>query len=369
MRKINIVKLLTICIPIFYNITDQGLLPKYSQYIPLIFIVIFMIVSKEKIVIERSIKVVVLLIFLTYVCIPIISFNFGKNNIVLESLYIVLNIIFVLALISLRTYSKKYGIKCIVKSLMIGNFIGVTYSLLRNFNNFNNNNLKWIGSSNRVARASFGYSHANFAAMFILFNILIIYIYFFIIENNRKIFATILISLFTITMLFTASRTAIFCVGIFFLLEIIKNILQRLNWIQKIFIICLSSITLIILVMGLKIYNLQIDLDLRSLYVRIGSLKNNIDILNKNSFLLGNGGVSISNMHNYITTILMYGIVGLLTMLINIIYISINSIKNKNYFIFNLIITVIVYSTMENIIFVPGVLISVLFWGLIFLYL
>lgn len=380
MKKIDIIKFLTMCIPIFYNLTDQGLFPKYSQYIPFVFIVIFMIISKERVIVEHSVKVVVLLIFLTYVCIPIISFNFGKNNIVFESLYMGLNIIFVLALISLRVYSKKYGDKCIIKSLMIGNSFGIIYPLLCNFNDFNYNNLRWIGSSSRASRANFGYSHANFAAMFIFFNILIIYIYFFIIGNNKKVFATILINLFIIIMLFTASRTAILCVGIFFLLEVMKNILQRLNWAQRIFIICLSGITLIILIIAINIYNVRIELDLTSLYVRISNLRNNINILNKNSFLLGNGGVNISSMHNYITnmrisdnwyitTILMYGSVGLMIMIINIIYILRSSIKNKNYFMVNLIITFIIYSTMENIMFVPGVLISMLFWGIIFIYL
>lgn len=71
----------------------------------------------------------------------------------------------------------------------------------------------------------------------------------------------------------------------------------------------------------------------------------------------------------YITAMLMYGIIGVIIMLFNVFYIVINSIKMKNYFIVNLIITFIIYSTMENVLFVPGALISMLFWGLIFMFL
>ncbi len=360
--------------------TDQGVFPKYSQYIPLIFLIIFTIVSKEKIFIANSVKVVVSLVFLTYVFIPIVSFNLGKNNLVVESLYTILNIIFIIFMLVLRVYSKKYGMEFILKNLIIGNSIGLTYSFLCNLNSFTHDNLKWITSANRTYRAHFGYSHANFAAMFIFSNILMIYVYYYIIKNECRWRGVILIVIFTIIMLFTGSRTAVLCEGIFLLLEIIRNILKRVNLWLKIFLICLIIIILIVTGIFLNIYGFNVSLDLESLYVRINSLKNNISILKGKSLFFGNGAINISSMQDYvsnmkisdnwyITAMLMYGIIGVIIMLFNVFYIVINSIKMKNYFIVNLIITFIIYSTMENVLFVPGALISMLFWGLIFMFL
>ena len=102
--------------------------------------------------------------------------------------------------------------------------------------------------------------------------------------------------------------------------------------------------------------------------------------MNSNRLITGFGPISISSISRtlpikitdtwYITHILSFGLISLILISVNIAYSLILFSKNlndKNGYIVPLILVLLFYSLAENVLFVPGTLISWVFWMIIYL--
>ncbi|GMK41166.1 hypothetical protein PCCS19_42220 [Paenibacillus sp. CCS19] len=68
----------------------------------------------------------------------------------------------------------------------------------------------------------------------------------------------------------------------------------------------------------------------------------------------------------YVTHLIQFGIVGMAIFVFNIILVTFYSLKHHQYKVISLLIVLLFYSGAENVMFLPGVLISWVFWVVIF---
>lgn len=376
----KLIYVLITIIPIIYQI--QGMKNTnidLIQYIPMFCINVVLIIYfyRKRISISKHYIKVAIILTITIIGMPIITFNINSTYFINSLLYSLLYLNFIIFIILLSNYMVNGMYFKVIKCFCIGNSVILIINIASNLVNISFENLfiNIFGIFNDIKIVeSFGYKHPNLAAIYILIQILLIYLYF----NNRKL--TVKISIFILTiiicliicLILTGSRTAIICLAIFI---IFKSIYMIFNKIDK--RLQITIITLVISIAGIILFNFNFDnLNfVESINIRIKSIKDIINYIRYNgNIFIGIGPSSVSQIalytlgigapdNGFIVILIQYGIVGLVSILGCILYLFKFNKNNLNNI--NMTICLLFYSLTENVLFVPGVLISLIVWILI----
>ena len=331
-------------------------------YILIILTGLISVFSKNDFFISIKGILFLMIISIVYFIFPSLSFNMHIDTI---SYYIFIICFIIVTYISgyiLTKYKRK-----VLKRMKILSGSLLFYQILININQITFESLIGVFTGDRFHRAQFGYSHANFAAMFIVFEILLVY--FNSKENKKYKFAILEGAFWMISLLATGSRSAVYSLGVFFISETIFYISRIFKQINK-----LVYVMIVIILINLAVVYLGEDIMANS-SGRDVQIKNNMEVMiNEGSVLFGNGGGRVSKINEnegirfsdnwYMTSIINSGICGLILMLSTIIYIFIRIFKNikKDTIIVSFYIMMFIYSLSENMLFVPGVLLSWFLW-------
>lgn len=365
-------------IPIIFQSQLFFKLPSKIIYVPYIMITFLFIFFKVyKIRISMKCVLITLNLIIAYIFMPIISFNIGFSDFSDNLFYTFLNLFMIISLSTVSyNISKNDYDKLLRWSLKSNSFI-LILAIISNINQINKITLSGIFLESRISRANFNLGHPNFAALFLVIEIILIYLVIF--KRDKKVIGLLWIILFCIPLLCTGSRTGIFSIIIFFISELILVSItnEKIGIKGKVLI----AITLIIVIVG-ALYNSKIlSYLIENSSGRDFSAIENIKLLIENrKILFGYGPVQISNMKYiikglhvsdnwYISHLVRYGIISLCLIMISIIVIlqkCMKKIDSNNTYIISLIIMILFYSGAENVLFVPGVCLSWITWIILY---
>lgn len=365
-------------IPIGYQIVNVYNLNSNWIYLGFIIInVLFLFKLKGKIPINKKVLFISGNFIIAYILIPILFNTIGNVNLKNSILYMGLFLLFINALTIITLFLKKEDYKNILISTLIGNSLFLVFMIFLNINQINSGTVLSIITGNRPIRADFSFGHPNTAAMFIFIEILLIYLIFIDIFN-KKIMGNTLIVMFILPLLATGSRTSLYSLLLFFVLELYRKKIYKIKSNYKKFFV----FTIVLPVGIFLLSKFDLTTFLNSSSGRNEFVKYNINyIMASNRLIMGFGPTPVTSMRDflpelvitdtwYITHILSFGIISLGIIMVNIIYLLIIFIKNinvKNGHVISLIIVLLFYSGAENVLFIPGTIISWFFWMIIYL--
>ena len=371
-RRIDLIDLLIFTIPFLFQVCyvfDVTVNVVYSVYI---IILLLHIIRRQRLTINHSYKIIGIAVFGVYFLIPIISFN--VNWYTFSYVGLLLLFYFIISILGERI---RDNFLVTIKGMLAGNTLLLAYQILINISEINSNSLLLVFNGERDGRAYFGYSHPNSAAMFMVIEM--IFIYLLVrkgkVKKLHKFILTVVGLCFTVPLLATGSRTAFYALIIFTIVESFYFIIKRFKK-YKFFISVSTGLALFLLFFEkiLKFYN-------ENASGRSDNTLKNINILiDRDSVFFGLGSSRISDLTNtlgvtivdnwYMYIFICYGFCGLGFMLFNLFHYFKKQIKyniqSKDSYSISLIITLLFYSYAENVMFVPGVLLSLVFWGLIY---
>lgn len=370
----KIVNFSAISIPLIFQIILKNGVSSYLMYIPYIIICIAFLFIKRKIKVNKSIVAISIGIVIVYLFLPFLFLTITYNNFKTNIFYSILNIVFLFAIIITSAEIKRNEYEFILRGTLISNTIYLSYLIIKNFYQINLQSIQLVFNGNRQGRADFQLGHPNIAAMFIVVNIILIYIVIYKIYNMKKI--AIMLSLsFVIPLLSTGSRTASYSLLLFYVLELYWNKLKQCD--EKIRIICtLIFISGVIYIL----YSYLLQYFLENSSGRNVAIINNIEVLIKNKKILyGFGPIQISRLKRiisqlmisdnwYMTQLIRYGIIGLGIIVFILVLLVKNLFKCKyeNRYGISLLIMLLFYSFAENVLFVPGVILPWVCWMIFF---
>lgn len=382
MKKSNYIKIMMILImliPMINQINNMGIRLGNAIYFPFIMIILVTIISKEgrkNLFSKNNFKIrnIAMIMSLAYLVAPILGLTIFKYTPKDNIVYVVLFIIFILNLYIVGTII--YGYKeyiLFIKYSLLGNSILLIYNLGININELMNIDFSTILTTNRITRAAFGFLHPNTTAMYILIQIILVYLYLIKIKKKSKK-GLILISILSIFLIGTGSRTANISMVLFIVLLLYLKFINNFNkWIRA--TITIASIIVLFLVL---VYKVDISNILAASSGRDRAFFYNMNIIiNNNSLLTGIAPASIEEINKiffldfadnwFIVQIIQFGIIGLFIisgLLLKLLY---RFMKMKNNIAIILIIVMLFYSIAERVLLVPGVTLSWVFWSLLFI--
>ncbi len=367
--KINL--FLILIIPITSQLSTTYLNLGSIIYIPYILIIITSLFYKKNNLKNTKnynlVSIILTVITLSFIISPIVSFNIFKYDPIKNIMYIMLFLIFILTIFIVSiNFINNYN--DFLKFSLIGNSIILIYNLIFNIKELNYINFQTILTENRGDRASFGFVHPNIAAMFIIIEMILIYL-FFIKEKKKCFIPYINISILCIFLIATGSRTANIVVVIFSIFSIYNKLIKRLNvYIRLIMFLIMISIALILLTYKFDLNSILQNSSGRDIAFSI----NIVSIKTYGNILTGISPQSIENLSKYIfldyadnwylVQLIQFGFIGLIIFFISIIFMIYIFIKNNNKVCLNLLICLLIYSFAERVLFVPGVLLSFIIW-------
>lgn len=375
-RYVKSILLLIALIPFLnqFNNTYGGL--GYLIYVPYIMIIVVanLYRKKEDSTISNNslIQIVVVLLLFSYTISPVLGLTIFKYTPLENIIYIALFYIFIIFLFNIyKIIDSKEKYNELLKYITIGNSLILIINLTLNINEIQYIDFNTILTNERAIRASFGINHPNTTAMYILIEMLLIYL-FIIKEKKKKKIGFIIILILSVFLIATGSRTANICLIIFILLEVYSNITKRLNkYIRVNIFLVMLSIGILFLV-----YKSDFSSLLNSMSGRDRAFINNLYAIKEyGNILVGIAPTSIMVLNNqcmldfadnwYIVQMIQFGILGIIPIFVTIIILLTRFMKYRNTMMVNLILVMLVYSTAERVLFVPGVNLSVILWILI----
>jgi len=366
----KIVNFSAISIPLIFQIILRNGMSSSLMYIPYIIICLAFLFIKRKIKINNYTIKISIGIIIAYLFLPFLFLTITYNNFKTNIFYTILNVIFLFAIVLISAEIKKDEYKFILVGTLISNTIYLSYLIILNFNEINLQSIQLVFNGDRKGRANFQLGHPNFAAMFILVTLILIYIVIYKIYNMKKS-AIILSLLFVIPLLATGSRTASYSLLLFYILEIYFYILKCCD--ERIKIILKLVCVLVIIYIS---YAYFYEYFQENGSGRSGAIIKNIKVLIDNKRILyGFGPIQVSRLKKtipelaisdnwYITEVIRYGIIGLGIMAYVVILLvkALLKCKGKSNYAVSLLILLLFYSFTENVLFIPGVILSYVCW-------
>ncbi|MED4047506.1 hypothetical protein [Priestia megaterium] len=340
----------------------------FLLYVPYLTINLLFILLKRKLNVNPFMQVVFILLFVTYIITPILGLTIFKYDPLNNLFYISLYVIFIFSILVVVSFINKQNYQSVILALLLGNSVLLIINIIVNISDINLVNLKWVFGEDRESRAYFGFSHPNTAGMYIFIEILLLSLWR---KYNNKIIFLFNVFLFFILVL-TGSRTAILALVLFILLELYAKL--KIKWNLYLSAAFTWGIVLPLLILLLK------DIDFGSFFKNISgrdvaAVQNIQVLLSTNNAIFGIAPVNVSNLKSingltysdnwYITHTIQFGIVSLLLFMFNLFILFLESIRHRNKLSINLLLLIIFYSFAENVMFVPGVLMSCIVWILI----
>lgn len=372
--------MLVAIIPFINQLHNLGLNIEKLIYIPFIGIILcFLTMKKNKndLIVNLEIKFsngagfIFICMILSYILSPIIGLTLFKYDPISNIMYISLFIIFILALIILHTtINTEQRYYYTLKSLLCGNSIVLIFNLLKNITDISDINFSTILTSDREVRAIYGFSHPNTVSMFLLVEMLLIYLILKKYKREKyRIVSSISIFTLLIFLISTGSRTAILVVCLFILLSILDKLKEKLAIKLK---ICLNIVIMVVIMLFL-LYKFDLNVFLANSSGRDTAIIQNISsVIKYGTILYGIAPVNISILNEpcnlgftdnwFIVQLIQFGLIGIIFMIFCIGKMFKIYNKNKNYTCMNLLISILFYGFAERVVFVPGVLLSVIIW-------
>lgn len=377
----RMISLLIIIIPLLYQIIGlQGINVEYIQYIPIMIINVLLCIyfCKYRVYIRKiSLRLANIIIF-GIILLPLITFNFDPLNFKPGFLYSILYINLIIFIILLSSYMRGGKFKATILDLLIGNSLILIMNIILNINKLSISiciqNL--IGIFNDIKFVEFfGYKHSNLAALYILLEILLIYIYSKVSSGFLNKYKNIIIVFFILVLMRTGSRTAIIVTIIYSIFNILYKLINKLNGKYKLLICIFLGILTFMLYVFLSQKNIDLAESIDERVLMVGQVMEYMN--NNNSFINGIGPTSVTGIkeyiininppdNGYITLLIQYGIIGLISVVIVLLILIYKNNKISNSDNIALIISLLIYSLTEAVLFVPGVLISVIVWVIVF---
>ena len=370
MKKETLLKWLIWLFPAVFQISNiyKTTLPTYILYLAVFFCYFIMIKKNRHL--ERNLYYMILVIIGVYLLIPLLS-RYAEFQTITYSMYILL--FFLDSYICGITMSNSDDKISFLKGWLVSNSSILGMQLIKNKSGYSLSAFMTVFSGERHGRSYFGYSHPNFAGMFLIMETILIYL---VIRGESRKSYRILLSCIElgvlITICMTGSRGALYCTILFYSFEFIRKLSDLFPRIKKI------TYFILIIIFIYTCINMYGDSVIENSSGRYDLLWENFEFLNDSgTLLLGNGGLPISSKISgisfsdnwYMTTIINVGLFGFIFLIILFTVFFLNLLKKENdnisISILSIVLMLIAYSFSENMFFVPGVGISWLSWSLI----
>lgn len=379
--NMSILLLCIMSIPLLNQMNNSNMLIGNLIYAPFMVIIIIYLLNRKEMLKERAYKsnnkviIACILMIVGYTLPPILGLTIFKYTPISNMIYIILFCVFIFYLyIVSYVISTEKQFMSFLKYSLLGNSLILITNIILNLDELKYIEFNTILSNERNLRAYFGFSHPNTTAMYILIEMLLIYLIYIKINNKKKIIGILFISILSIFLISTGSRTANMSLIIFILLEIYSHCIKRLNKYMRISILFLTTSFLFILLIN----KVDISYILSNSSGRDRALINNIKAIKEyGNFVFGIAPTSIEILKSkcmldytdnwIITQMIQFGILGVVIILSSIIILLIEFIKYRNYICINLLLTLFFYSMAERVLFVPGVTLSWFIWSLLFI--
>lgn len=321
--------------------------------------------------INKTVFICCLCVFFSYFLVPLASGNSQMQTV----LYCAFMILFLLdTYICGKQLCNSDNERFLLVGWLFSNTIPLLYQLFCNRKGYSYSAFMTVFSGVRQGRSYFGYSHPNFAGMFLVMEVVLLYMAVMKAEKKPPkifLFWGIIFTIFTICM--TGSRTSLYCSVLFLVIELsFKFIGVFKKWRKFVYpLFIVFFLAACIMAFG--------DSIIENSSGRLNLLQSNYRVLlEEGNLLLGTGGLSVSSdksniSHSdnwFMTAIINTGLVGFavtITMILQLfITVSRKHISNSlNSTVTSMCLVIIIYSCAENMLFVPGVGISWLVWSLV----
>ncbi|MCR5742968.1 MAG: hypothetical protein K6F92_04455 [Lachnospiraceae bacterium] len=371
--------ILLFCMPAIYELATIGVLPNNVMYVPLIIMLIYeYIIKGKRPQITKKYLLFGALMALAYIFSSLLSFELMVNDV----MYVILIFAMFFSLPVFGDIMSK-NILCATRLLYLGNAVVLYPLLCMNVSKISFaqilNSLAVDGMS-RFGRNYFGFYHPNTAALMIVTQIVLSVI---LVSKSRKLMEKIVVSIIILPMIIcllsAGSRTAVIAVFLlFFLLFIFKSLkfTPHFRFITYLVIVCAAVIVAINTdVVNMLIYNSSGRFYSTQLIVK--------EMNNQGRLLFGIGVHQISSgsisrilggifiVDNwYVYMFVSTGIIGFVSIVFGLVYyfrviIKDTPVSQNRFLIRALIACLLVYGLAENVVFVPGVLYSIITWILL----
>ncbi|WWB84947.1 hypothetical protein V5F90_18755 [Priestia aryabhattai] len=332
--------------------------------------------------INKQSKIFVTITFAVYIFMPLATFNVVQLDFYSNIDTIIFDFIFILVIVFISQYSaSKLVFHRIIIAIAIGNGMYIIPQIILNLPDLLSiSNYTWIVDGERTSRATYGMRHANFTGTTLLIQLLSL---FFLLANIKGRFrqAVLLIIELVLFMalLTTGNRAAVYGIGI-------STIFVSCLFILKLFSVNIRKL-IIFYFLILVVAFMTFVFDWNNFYNSSASLIERYTIMKSvfkeineygdyffgiapiDQISLAGKYLFLRNDNSFVQTIVLYGFIGLILMLILIIYLLFKEIniyfqENSKQSMFKLIVfaTAISYSTMEITLFAHGYPLSLFFW-------
>lgn len=377
----KIILILIAMIPITYQIV--GLKDgnyNYIQYIPMLFLNIALMVYfyKRKVKLIKESLIVFLMLCMAVLIVPFVMSIISKTLFMENILYTMFYANFIVMILLLTNYMAGGKFKSTIGSLLVGNTIVLLINILKNRNDISidkcianiSNILKFVDQKEILY---LGFNHPNLVSMFIIIEMLLLYEYKKTVINIKiRICFDLIIILWIIPLLATGSRTAIVCSVIFFIVKVFFWFFLKIKTCWKIAIITIVIMLLCIILGNINFTKINLT---ESMSGRMTDVTSLFSYLNENKKLITGIGPTNSTLNyvhtwgiegtpdnGYLAIIAQYGIIGFVLIMSALVYIFYINFNKKNSTNCGLIITFLIYSCVENVLFISRVWMCVLIW-------
>jgi|GEM_PF-1737095 len=372
LSKSNSMLFLIACVPFFNQLVNMNGNFPYIQYMPYILMIIAFIYARAPIDISSEGKVILFIFVGVYTISPIVGQTIYKYDPVKNLIYIFLFLIFILSLSAAVSYIQYDNYRTVLTMILIGNSLLLVYNLLTHLNQINIENYNWILTGDRDSRARFGFMHPNTAGMFLFLEIMLIHYLQRLGYGNRSVWGAA-IGVLLLFLFATGSRTAVISTILFFVFHWYAAAVSRID--RKLQLSIFFGVIVPGIILYLYRFNIADFFDEAS--GRSSNLVQNINVLvQHNAVVFGIAPINVSDLkvlidgltfsdNWYVTHLIQFGLIGMALFIFNVFMIMIVSIRQGKLSIITLLIILLFYSGAENVMFIPGVLISWVMWIMI----
>lgn len=355
--------LLFAMIPLFFQLQQYVDFPfddiPLFQYIPYLLIFFFSFITKKLFVINKTKKAMLFgtVLFFNYLFFHIIFFNFEQRFLNQSIQYLVLIFLTYYTIVKVSLFIKnEEDLKKTIWYFFVGNSIVLIIAMIINFEELMNiNNYLSILTGQRTSRAWLGFGHPNTTGMYLFLNSIICF--YFAIVSNKKYSWIIMHIIFFIAMLATGSRTVFYGLIVIYIFFLYKTILIRFSIKVRygIIVIIIPIATLLLGITFIELWDLAsgrnelMQLNMQNL-IETGNLFSGYGPINYTS--LGDFFSIYTSDNWYVTNTLSNGIISTAFFAAYIIFLF---KQEKDVFLKSIIISVLIMSLFENVLFNNGI--------------
>lgn len=368
-KKFKLEHLIIVLIPLINQLQVGGfVLVENIIYLPMIiFLLVFFVHRNELFLENKNIAFIYVIIQFIF---PLVFFRIANRNCVLAICLNFLSFFLIMYYSDFR--NSKISFNELVALFFIGNSLILIYNIITHLQEIQLSNLSMLldGVRNKD-RSKMGFYHANWLAMYSFMEIVLLVFMIKLRKFNRYIFALFLLLCF-LAIISSGSRTAFICSFLFLLSQLGRYIFSKIGLGATQYFIQIGIVVVLLMYMfqtesASELVELSSGRDILN--------KTTIDYLRYNGYLyFGYAPFNYTELAKYVpltdcwyvVCIAQIGIVGLLGWVSIIIILAYKIIKSDNFNGVTLLVCLLCYGATENVVFNPGVSLSIVFLVLIF---